>query len=305
MSPRAIGLTGALGTGLAAAAAVAAIALLRGTSEAPPTLQGRAALATFLEPVAHRFADPVEANVEVVFDPRRIEADTVTVATQFSPYTVVATERSQSSTRGVTSLRWRYRLMCLEERCRPAAGRARDFQFPPARASFRRVDNRPGAARGEWHSLRSVSRLDAVEASRERFSARQHPLPPVSYRVSPGPLVAGLATAAALLALLGGALVWSVLGAPVLARIDRRRFSRLDSVQRQLVVLRDAVRRSDPATGRKALDALARELRGDGNGTEELAQGARRLAWAEGERRASELLGFADEVETRTSAEGR
>ena len=299
MSRRAILVAGALATGLVAAAVVVGAALMRDKAEQPVKLLGGVALAAFLEPVAHRFADPVEANVEVVIDPRRIRSNTVTVATQFDPYTVVSTERREASSRGVTSLRWRYRLVCLEERCRPSAGRAREFTFPPVRVSFRRSGGRPGTLRQEWHPLRSVSRLDAVEASRERFTARQHPLPPVSYRIAPGQLVAVLAAAAALLALLGGALLWWALGPPVLARIDRRRFSRLNALQRQLVVLRDAVGRSDPATERKALDALARELRRNGNGTEELARGARRLAWGEGGRNRADVLEFADDVESR------
>jgi hypothetical protein len=305
VSRRAILVTGGLLTGLVAAAAVAGVALLRSPAERPPTLIGGAAMGTFLEPVAHRFADRVAANVEIVLDPRVVREDSVTVATQFSPYTVVATQRDRSSARGVTSLRWTYRLMCLETRCRPPTGRARDFQFPPARVSFRRVNGSPSTLRQEWHALRAVSRLDAEEASREQFTARQHPLPPVTYRVSPAPLVAGLVAAAAMLALLGGGLLWWAFGPAVLGHIDRVRFSRLNALQRQLVVLRDAVRRSDSATERKALDALARELRRNGNGTEELARGARRLAWSAGDLRADEVLEFADHLETSTRGSQR
>lgn len=303
MSGRTIVLSGAVVTGLVAAAAVVGAALMRDGPEPQARLPGGVSLAAFLEPLAHRFADPVEANIEVVVDARRIRPETLALTVDFAPYTVTATTRSDASSAGMTSVRWRYRLTCLRERCRPAAGTAREFRFAPVRASFRRTNGRSGTLRREWHPLRAVSRLDTVEASWETFIAREHPLPPVSYRIAPGPLAVGLAGAAAILALLGGALAWWALGPLLLARIDRARFSRLTSLERELVVLRDAVDRSDPATERKALDSLARELRRNGNGTDELVLGARRLAWAEGERSRSDVLRFADDVESHAREE--
>ena len=287
------------GGALAVGAAVAAVVLWTGLrderQDRPLGLPG-VGLAVFLEPVSHRFADPVQAGVEVVLLPRRVDVDSVQIAARFAPYRIVSRERKVQSERGVTAIRWTYRLDCLQAGCRPQAGRARNFQFPPAQVSFRRLDGTPGVRRQQWHVLRSVSRLDTIEAAREDFQAREFPLPEISYRVEPGPLAAGLIVTSAFLALVGGALLWRILSPFVLDRLGVRRFERLDAVQRQLLVLRDAVERSDAAAQRKALDALSVSLGDNGNGGEQLSRGARRLAWSPRHGSSSDVLGFAAEV---------
>lgn len=262
-------------------------------------------IASFLEPVSHRFADPVEASVETVLLPRKVDPGSVRLAVQFAPYRVTAARKQVRTERGVTSIRWTYRLNCLQANCRPQPGRARLFRFPPARVSFRRLDGTPGVRRQEWHALRSVSRLDAQDAVREDFQAREFPLPEISYRVEPSTLATGLVVAAALLALAGGALLWGVLSPLALDRLGARRFARLDPVQRQLLVLRDAIERSDTATQRRALDALSVSLEPNGNDGDELALGARRLAWSPRHGSPSDVLGFADEVSDQAEATRR
>ena len=253
-------------------------------------------LASFLEPVSHRFADPVEASVEAVLLPRKVDPDSVRLAVQFAPYRVTSARKEVRSERGVISMRWTYRLSCLQTNCRPQPGRARIFRFPPAQVSFRRLDGTPGVRRREWHALRSISRLDGQDAVREDFQAREFPLPQISYRVEPATLSNGLVVGAAILALVGGGLLWVILSPLALDRIRARRFARLDPVQRQLLVLRDAVERSDTAAQRRALDALSVSLGPNGNGGEDLALGARRLAWSPRHGSESDVLGFADEV---------
>ena len=259
-------------------------------------------IASFLEPVSHRFADPVEASVETVLLPRKVDPDSVRLAVQFAPFRVTSARKEVHSERGVISMRWTYRLSCLQATCRPQPGRARLFQFPPARVSFRRLDGTPGVRQREWHALRSISRLDAEDAVREDFQAREFPLPAISYRVEPSRLASGLVVAAALLALAGGALIWAILSPIALDRLGALRFARLDPVQRQLLVLRDAVERSDTAAQRRALDALSVSLGPNGNGGEELALGARRLAWSPRHGSESDVLGFADEVSDQAEA---
>lgn len=297
------------GGALLAGVAVAALVLWAGLRDddgprRPHTLPG-VGIATFLEPVSHRFADPVEAGVEVVLLPRRVRLDSLRIAARFPPYRIVSRRRTESSSRGLTSIRWTYRLTCVQPNCRPEPGRARNFQFPPAQVSFRRVDGTPGVRRRQWHALRSVSRLDAAEAAREDFQAREHPLPEISYRVEPQPLAVGLAVTSAVLGLLGGALLWGILSPLLLDRVAARRFARLDAVQRQLLVLRDAVQRSDPVAERKALDALSVSLGHSGNGEEELSHGARRLAWSPRRGSSTDVLGFADEVAGQAAPEGK
>jgi hypothetical protein len=284
---------------LAVGAVLAVLVLWAGLGDTPSkrplTLPG-VGIATFLEPVSHGFADRVQASVEVVLLPRRVDVGSVQVAARFNPYRIMSRRRAEVSERGVTSIRWTYRLRCVQANCRPEPGRARNFQFPPAQVSFRRLDGTPGVRRQQWHILRSISRLDAREAAREDFQAREHPLPAISYRVEPGQLATWLVVASALLALLGGALLWSVVGPLVVGLVGARRFARLDPVQRQLLVLRDAVERSDATAQRRALDALSLSLGHSGNGEEELSLGARRLAWSPRRGSSSDVLGFADEV---------
>lgn len=287
---------GALAVGLLAAALVVWWGPQDSSDTGPLRMPG-VGTSAFLEPVAHRFADPVEATLEVVVPVRQVDPRTVEVSTRFAPYRVMRRTQTASSERGVTSIRWTYRLVCLTEACRPQPGGARVFRFPPAQVSFRRRDGAPRVRRVQWHALRSLSRLTASEAARELFSARQHPLPPITYRVAPRRLAGGVLIAAALLALGGAGLVSRTLGGLVLDRIAARRLARIDAVQRQLAVLRDAVARSDPATQRRALDGLSMSLGGGGNGVDELAVGARRLAWSPRHGSSEDVLGFAEEVE--------
>jgi hypothetical protein len=286
---------GALALGILAAVAVVRVGTPDEGAEKPLFVPG-VGMAAYLEPVSHPFADPVLASVEVVLRPRRVDPDSIQLAARFTPYRAESTRREVRTERGVMAIRWTYRLTCLTADCRPRPGNARIFQFPPVQVSYRRRDGRPGVRRVEWHALRSVSRLDAEGAARENFQARQHPLPEISWRVGPGKLAAGLLGAAALVALVGAALLWVVLSPLLIDRIGVRRFARLDAVQRQLVVLRDAVERSDTAAQRKALDALSMSLGRNGDATEELAHGARRLAWSPRDRSPSDVLGFADRV---------
>lgn len=293
---RPIRIGGALALGVLAAALAVWAGLRASTSAAPLRLPG-VGTAAFLEPVAHRFADPVEANVEAVVPIRRVDPRTLTVSARFSPYRVVRRTRTELDERGVATIRWTFRLVCLREACRPQPGRSWTFRFPPVQVSFRRRDGRPRVRRSQWHALRSMSRLSASEASREAFSARQHPLPPVTYRVEPGTLANGVLVPAALLALVGAGLLWRTFSGIALGRLARSRLARLDVVQRQLAVLRDAVARSDAPAQRRALDGLSLSLGGNGDGTDELAVGARRLAWSPRHGSSEDVLGFAEQVE--------
>jgi hypothetical protein len=296
VSERVVRIGGALLVGAIAAALVLWMGRRDGGEEEALRIHG-VATSAFLEPVAHRFADPVTANVEAIVPTEQVDPAALEVAPQFAPYRIVSRSRSESSSRGMTTVRWRFRLMCLREACRPQPGEARVFDFPPVRISFRRRDGVPRVRRQEWHALRSVSRLDEVEAARERLSARPHPLPPVTYRVSPDRLSNGLLLAAALLALLGAALIWRTFSGFVVDSLFARKLARLGDVRRHLAVLRAAVARSDDEGQRKALDALSTSLGENGNGTDELAVGARRLAWSPRRGSSDDVLAFADDVE--------
>jgi hypothetical protein len=233
-----------------------------------------------------------------------VDPGTVRIRPQFAPYRILSESRTQATDRSVTRIRWRYRLICLAQACRPPTGGARTFDFAPVQVSFRRRDGVPRVRIKDFHPLRSVSRLNALEASRERLAARTQPLPAVSYRISPERLSTVALLVAALLALLGAALLWRTFSMLVVERLVARRVSRMAPVERHLALLRRAVARSDSEGQQKALDALSVELGGNGNGTDELAVGARRLAWSSRHGSDEDVLGFADDVEQTLRAEG-
>ena len=80
-------------------------------------------------------------------------------------------------------------------------------------------------------------------------------------------------------------------------QLVQRRLARLRPVEREVALLRAAVARGHTDAQRKALDALALAL--GGNGNSDLAGGARRLAWSAGRPAPDESLALADEVESR------
>jgi hypothetical protein len=96
-------------------------------------------------------------------------------------------------------------------------------------------------------------------------------------------------------ALLGLALVARALLPAMRARLGRRR--RALALERELALVRDAAARGAEGDQRKALDGLAVAL--SGNGNDDLARGAKRLAWAEPGPTPAAALELADEVEQR------
>lgn len=269
--------------------AVAAWAL-RGEPQRPIVMEAVQG-AVFVVPGSHLFGDPVEANLELVVDRRVVDPRTVRVKTDFAPYGPVGAPRISRRDAGRTvSLRYRYRLLCLAEACRPESERARDFTFSEARVSFRRAGKRETIGL-EWPAIEAASRLTAAALQTVAPLVREHPLPPVSYRIAPGPAFALLLAAAALAGLGGFVLLWPAVR--MLAGVPRRdELDRLPPLERALALLKRA--RGAPVEERKALDLLAREL---GGRNEQLARGARRLAWSETDPPSDEVAALAGQVE--------
>ena len=275
-----------------------------GAAEGAARVPGGAGIAVRLDPASHLFGDRVAATVEVLVDARRVDPDTVKLRVDFAPYGFAgppAIRKHEAA--GVLVLTHRYRLLCLREACRPPAGRARTFRFRPARLSFLRRDGRAGQLAARWFPLTAGSRLTPGTVLRADWQARAYPPPAVSYRFHPRLLSALLFVATALLAVAGGALVLRSLSPLLAARLSARRRRRLRPAERELMLLRDALARREEGAARKALDSLALAL--GANGDEELARGARRLAWSERDPIADGALALAHEVESRIAGGGR
>jgi hypothetical protein len=259
---------------------------------------GGIGLAVLVDPASPHFGDRVTATVEILVDPRQVDPDSVRVVTDFAPYRAAAPpHRSRREARGLVTIRHRFRLLCLRAPCRPPVGGVRTFRFTPARVTFRRVNGTSGAFTRRSYPLTVASRLSEDLALRGDWQARVFPLPAVGYRFDPGGLSAALFAAAALLAVAGAALVGRAYGPLVRAELRRRGLARLRPVEREVALLRDATARRDADGQRRALDGLALAL-GE-NGGDDLARGARRLAWSRSAPRAEDSLALADEVESR------
>lgn len=294
----------------AALALVAAIALV-----APPrialdrsdelSVPGGIGLAVFLEPASRLFGDPVKASAEVILDPERIDADSVELRTNFAPYRLAGpVSRIRSSSQGVVRFRYGFRLLCLRPACRPPVGTVRSFRFSAATVTFDRLAvDRPGRLSMRWYPLTIASRLTSETANRAELQGREYPPPALTYSVSSSRLSQLLYGLALLLALAGGWLLWRALAPLVVTRLTGRRLARFRPIAREVALLRDAVERGEADAQRKALDGLAVAL--GGNGSDDLAHGAKHLAWCRGGATSSEALALADEVESRMAEEVR
>jgi hypothetical protein len=245
------------------------------------------------------FGDPVTAELDVVFDPARVDPASLVLKTDFSPYAAQGAPSVERLRSGPVELaRYRFSLLCVEAACLPAKGPLA-VQFAPAQITAGSV-----GATASWKPLVVSGRVRTKDlpqtnpfegASGLQLTGlpsfrRDVSVPPPAYRVAPGPLATWLAVAAGLLAAAAAALV-----ALELVRVGGRRGGRvLSGLEAALAAVREAARR-DSGDRRKALELLAEELKGSGRET--LARTAAEAAWNEREPSSSDAVALADEVE--------
>ena len=268
---------------LGPAAALAAVVLLvgvaggwwQGSGRAPRPSRPLVASAS-LWPRALEFGDPLVARLELLVDPAAVDAASVRVEPRFAPYRVRATTAKARSAGRAELVSRSFALECLTPACVPERQQV-ERRFLPVVVSYRTVAGRAARMEIDWPSVRLSSHLSdadrAAPAARLRVDA---PLPPVSYRLEPGALRAGLAAGAGALAVL----------AAVLAALGLRRprgavpapEPELEPLARALLLVRASAANGFPAERRKALGRLAREL--GASGRSDLAHAAARLAWS-------------------------
>lgn len=232
---------------------------------------------TSLTPRTHVFAEPVVADVELEFDSRRVNPDTVRVDAPFGPYEQLGDEtRSRDDVGNLVRISYRYELGCFSRRCLPE-DTIREVDLPSVRViySLREVRGRVNDS-AQWPPLRITSRLGAVDAPRARWRADLG-FPAVTYRLSPGWLAALLLVSS--LACLGAAGALGLALAPRRSRLDTAELAarpQTTPLERALEVL--ARENGSPPDRRRALERLARELAVAG--LPALAGRARELAWS-------------------------
>jgi len=274
---------------LAAAAASLAVAASAGAVDRPIHV------VTTVSPGPHFFGDPIQTDVDILIDTKRLDPKAVRVDTKFDPYTRLARPQQMRSDDGsVTRLRYHYLLTCDTFACLTGDKTQRTIHFAPATIRYRDRQGKAAKLIARWPRFRFVSRFGgprylpqtASEVSRgiqytsdpivRLFASIRAPSP--SYRLNPI-VLAVLLFAAALAALLGA----GVLGRPLYALVRRQEVDggpELTPLEQALAAV-DAATRRQPGSAehRESLAWLGRELRR--TNLTALVGRARRLAWSE------------------------
>lgn len=283
---------------LAAGLALLAAALFLPDRRTLPAVDRLAAVGG-LSTASPHFGDEVRAVVEVLLDRRAVDPSSVRVDASFSPFHVGATLRDRVDAGRRTRLRYEYVLDCLRSACLPgpsgdgSGNGATGFLLPSASVRYTLVDGRPGTAAVGWPEVQIGSQLRQIDFGVLPWRAQIRPLPPLRYRLAPRLLAAG-AVFAALLALTGGGLLLLARLRPETARALAVRRRRGSVLERALAAVRNAAAGEDAEERRRALDLLARELRG---AERDRSRDARRLAWSRSRPERSEMERLADAVE--------
>ena len=274
---------------LAAAAASLAVAASAGAVDRPIHV------VTTVSPGPHFFGDPIQTDVDILIDTKRLDPKAIRVDTKFDPYTRLARpQRMRSDDGSVTRMRYHYLLTCDTFACLTGDKTQRTIHFAPATIRYRDRQGKAAKLIARWPRFRFVSRFGgprylpqtASEVSRgiqytsdpivRLFASIRAPSP--SYRLNPI-VLAVLLFAAALAALLGA----GVLGRPLYALVRRQEVDggpELTPLEQALAAV-DAATRRQPGSAehRESLAWLGRELRR--TNLTALVGRARRLAWSE------------------------
>jgi hypothetical protein len=249
------------------------------------------AVRTSLTPPASLFADPLTAEIDVQYDPGKIDASSIKVTPTFVPYSAVgAPAVSHSAAGGQSVLRIAYTIECDSDGCLPTA-KQKVIALPPVTVTATAA-GKPVTASAKWEPEAVSSRLTPADLKGAPSFAEQTVPAAPSYRVDPG-WAAGILTVGAIVLLVGaGALV-----AFELLRRQRRERARkqLEGLELALAYARDAAGRDDPADRRRALELLAEQL--DEHGEQQLARSSGEAAWTEDAPSPATTIALADEAE--------
>jgi hypothetical protein len=289
----------------AIAAAVLGVALEAGWWSGSETATPRAAISAqvSLSPGAVHFGDPLTARAMVVLDPARVKTSSVRFAPRFGSYRIARGSRDTRREGGLTRVSYSFVLECLGAGCAPGQPQVA-LRFPQAILRFRTRTGNPSRLAVQWPSITVASRLDDSDRADPAAHLRADTSPPpVSYRLSPGVLVAGLATVSGLLVLAAGVLVFLALPRTAPARTEPQAdgTARSPLADALRLVRETAADGHGPEQRRMALQRLVRELRRSDR--RELALTAGRLAWSNGPPSAGAAREFAAQVERELSGQ--
>jgi hypothetical protein len=276
------------GIALAAVLAVAIFAWGREPSgdSAPekPPLEARADM----EPRRLFFGDNVTAVIEVQLDPDRVDADSVRLRADFSPWQQVGDARRVRVDGDTTAMSTTFVLRCLTLPCISPDEDVIDHNFPPARVTYTTRGgtgaDRPVSVSAPWPRLELRARYSsriAQSATGTGWQADLVSLPELTFGVAPIVLIGLLLGAGALLAVVAVLLVRRVLPrrvSPTSPPPAPPPEPRLTPLERALALLEDPTRVNGTGDQRRALELVAAVL--IEHGATSLGLTARSLAWS-------------------------
>jgi hypothetical protein len=244
-----------------------------------------------IQPRIVLFGDTIEARIDVVVDPARVDPDSVRVSAAFSPWEVVGgPTRARTDTAAMSRLRTTYVLRCLSVLCL-SPGQSTQTVFPPMRMTFSTAGRAGRAAQKRTASINWPVMTAFSRYSTSSFEGRQGlvtpwhadllTFPALSRRLPAGLLIVVLVGAAVLLVGVGGALLyaaWPRREAALPLEPEEPPPPPLTPLQQALVLLEDAARSNGAEERRRSLELVAEVL--EESGDVELARAARDLAWS-------------------------
>jgi hypothetical protein len=277
---------------VAVAAAVGVVVLataLADRKSEPPSAQVDPISATgALDKRIVLFGDTLTATLDVVVDPTVIDPEDVKVTWSHDPWTAVGPPRVEQRESGATTyVRTTYVLRCLTVACVPVREKE-TVELDPAEVSYAATVG-SGTSRlstdVEWPPLVVHTRISALDSGQRDalaapWRADTVTLPAVSYRVSPGLVIA-------LLAVVGGLLLAVAAVVSFRALPEREPPPEpepppppvVSPLEQALALLESTSSTNGAQDRRRALELVAEAL--ERWGDPDLAQTARTLAWSE------------------------
>ncbi len=291
----------ALVTAGAAVGVVVLAALLVGRGSEPAATQVDPIAATgSLDKRIVLFGDTLTATVDVVVDPTVIDPDGVRVTWPHDPWTEVAPPRVEQRESGSTTyVRTTYVLRCLTVPCVPVREKE-TVEFEPAAVSYAATVG-SGTSRltadVPWPPLVVHTRISGLDSGQRDalaapWRADTVTLPALSYRVSPGLVLALLVVVGGLLLAVAAVLSFRALPErepppepeppppPVVSPLEQA-----------LALLESTTSTNGAQDRRRALELVAEAL--ERWGDRDLAQTARTLAWSEARPEGEEIQALA------------
>ncbi len=285
---------------LALTALASTVAALAATA-APAATVGPLTIETRLTPRYVFFGDTITARLDVLFDPRVVDASSVEASPSFGLWQEIgAPQETSSASATLVRETWQFEISCLTYGCVPKQPSVQTFKLPRFTVTARSRTGATTTADVTWPSAQVSARYYPPEVGNVRPALRpETQIPAATYSIAPG-LLAWLLDAA------GGVLIAGAVAAAALLGYRRWASGRAAAAERSavehaLLLVRQAQAR-EPDDRRRAVDLLARTL---GSQPSPHVRTAAEVAWSKPEPSPERLERLADSVGAELEGEAR